>query len=207
MFSGCIFKFLNSILNPGSRFVSVSLTFYKSLDNRLRRGGWVASSKDISSPVCDLRSRSNENFKWYWKLEISFENKNNLHWGKPVGPGKINTAITFTQKYISDAMAYFTRPTVRKRDIIRKRTMLCSNRDSCTVTVLKFQLGWPRKNKTGRWKDLKNNFGGDIHTFAASPCYFARLSANGQCDVRIAILPLLNLKMDNGVFESRFLHC
>ena len=32
-------------------------------------------------------------------------------------------------------------------------------------------------------------------------------SQNGQCDVRIAILALLNPKMDNAMFESRFLHC
>ena len=104
-------------------------------------------------------------------------------------PTKIKSGMHMTQKNHFGREPGLQPPhRAKTRDYPPEWTMLCSNRDSCTVTVLKFQLGWPSKNKTGRWKDLKKHFGGDKGIFAAPPCYFAILSANGQCRVRTAIL-------------------
>ena len=114
-----------------------------------------------------------------WKIQTS--------WIIRVGPGKLR-CDRFPQKIILDANPHFNRVTVQFCEIIRKWTMLCSNRDSCTVLDLKSRAQLVCKTQIGRWKDPKIHFGRDIGIFAALPCYFARLSANGQWCVRIAIL-------------------
>ena len=60
MLLGVHFQDLYLFKIPKTQIVKELLTKQSLLDDRLRRGGWVAPREHILRLVCDLRSRSKE---------------------------------------------------------------------------------------------------------------------------------------------------